>query len=441
MFCRNCGAEIDKEAKTCPACGVKTEANDKAMKIVVAVACLLVLAAILVVVVLKSLDTGLFSKNDETTPVETTQQTEETTAPAADFPSYSADDATVEANRDVVVATVGDYELTGAQLQLHYWFQVYMYQEKYIDYISAGYLSLDVTKPLSQQVCAEDPSMSWEQYFLKKAFTTWQSYAIMNMLANEEGYEMDASVMEGLKSSTEADALAGGYESADSYIANMLHQEVSASTTVDDYWQYMEFVNRATTFFGKWYEKATPTADEMEAYYTENEKDLIEAGVGKDAGYGTVDVRHILIMVNEDSDAAWTLAETEARRILQEYKDGGATEELFAELANKYSEDGGSNTNGGLYSGVTRGKMVEVFNDWILDGSRKPGDTDILKADYHYQGYHIMYWVKGDLAWESAVMQTMLTERSSEMLAGGIEKWPLERIEENIKLGVTSFGE
>lgn len=440
MFCKNCGAEIDKEAKTCPACGVKTEANDKAMKIVVAVACLLVLAAVLVVVVLKSLDSGLFSNDEETTPSETVQETEEETTSSVDYPSYSADDAAVEANRDMVIATVGDYDLTGAQLQLQYWFQVYSYQEKYYDYIAAGYLSLDVTKPLSQQACAEDPSMSWEQYFLKKTFTTWQSYAIMNMLADREGFQLDENFLDDLKASHLEDAKAKGFEDVDSYILDMMNNEVSTSATADDYWEYMTFFNRATAYFGDWYAKATPTADEMEAYYAENEKALVEAGAGKDVGYGTVDVRHILIMVNEDSDAAWKLAESEAQRILQEYKDGGATEEVFAELANKYSEDSGSNTNGGLYSGVTSGQMVEVFNDWILDGSRQPGDTDILKADYYYQGYHIMYWVKGDLAWESTVMQAMLTERSSAMLSGGMEQWPIEKFEENIKLGTPTFG-
>ena len=59
-------------------------------------------------------------------------------------------------------------------------------------------------------------------------------------------------------------------------------------------------------------------------------------------------------------------------------------------LANTYSDDSGSNTNGGLYEAVKKGQMVTNFNDWIFDASRKPGDTGIVESDY---GYHIIYFV------------------------------------------------
>ena len=488
MFCKKCGSNIDDGSPFCAGCGepvpelepevipaqeepakpeeasvepeqvkkekertpkkqsvldpeTKKAAEDKIMKIAVSVICLLVLAAVLVVVILKSLDSGIFDKKEDT-PTETVQTTEEvpetTTAPE-EYPNYSVDDATIEANLDKVVATVGDYELTVSQLQLHYWFQVYMYQEKYIDYIRAGYIKLDVTAPLAEQSSAEDPAMSWQQYFLKKALTTWQSYAVMNMLADQDGFYMDEAIMTDLKASTLEDAKGAGFDSAESYVNNMLSNEVGANITVDDYWAYMEFVNRATAYFGEWYEKATPTDAEMEAYYAENEKTFVDGGASKDAGK-IVDVRHILIMVAEDTDAGWKAAEAEANRIYQEWKDGGATEELFAELANKYSEDGGSNTNGGLYTGVQAGSMVEVFNDWIMDDARVTGDSAVLKADYHYQGYHVMFFVKSTGIWENAVMQTMLTERSTEMLSGGMEKWPIEKVEENYMIGTPKFG-
>ena len=92
----------------------------------------------------------------------------------------------------------------------------------------------------------------------------------------------------------------------------------------------------------------------------------------------------------EISDEAWEDAKTEAERILQEWKDGDATEDSFGELANQYSADTGSNTTGGLYEDVAPGQMVAEFNDWIFDDARKPGDTDIVKTSY---GYHVMYYV------------------------------------------------
>lgn len=89
----------------------------------------------------------------------------------------------------------------------------------------------------------------------------------------------------------------------------------------------------------------------------------------------------------EDAKAA---AKIKAEQILDDWKNGDATEDSFAELANTYSDDSGSNTNGGLYEAVKEGQMVTNFNDWIFDASRKPGDTGIVESDY---GYHIIYFV------------------------------------------------
>ena len=88
----------------------------------------------------------------------------------------------------------------------------------------------------------------------------------------------------------------------------------------------------------------------------------------------------------EDAKAA---AKIKAEQILDDWKNGDATEDSFAELAKTYSDDTGSNTNGGLYEAVKKGQMVTNFNDWIFDASRKPGDTGIVESDY---GYHIIYF-------------------------------------------------
>ena len=65
-------------------------------------------------------------------------------------------------------------------------------------------------------------------------------------------------------------------------------------------------------------------------------------------------------------------------------------EEHFAELAQQKSSDTGSSANGGLYENVAPGQMVEAFNDWIFDTSRKAGDVGIVETDY---GCHLMYFV------------------------------------------------
>lgn len=155
----------------------------------------------------------------------------------------------------------------------------------------------------------------------------------------------------------------------------------------------------------------------------------------------TVDVRHILYMTSnhmeesdeEDTDSADTTEETAseaetseedskaaeeaalkecwklAENTLAEWEKGDKTEDSFAELANQYSEDPGSNTNGGLYEQVTPGQMVQTFNDWCFDSSRKAGDTGIVETNY---GVHVMYFSgTGEPLWKETAKSSIQTER------------------------------
>ena len=101
----------------------------------------------------------------------------------------------------------------------------------------------------------------------------------------------------------------------------------------------------------------------------------------------TVNVRHILISTSDSVTAED--ARSQIEEIQAEYEED-PTEEHFAELAETYSSDTGSNTNGGLYENVAPGQMVEEFNDWIFADNRQAGDVGIVETDY---GCHLMYFV------------------------------------------------
>ncbi len=123
----------------------------------------------------------------------------------------------------------------------------------------------------------------------------------------------------------------------------------------------------------------------------------------EDNHYPTVSVRHILIKAEADEEGNYTdeakeAAKTRAEEILAEYEAGEKTEEAFAALAEQYSEDEGSNTNGGLYENIYQGQMVQEFNDFCF-GGHKPGDTAIVYGEStSYAGYHVVYFVdEGEL--------------------------------------------
>ena len=136
------------------------------------------------------------------------------------------------------------------------------------------------------------------------------------------------------------------------------------------------------------------------------------------------DVRHLLVQFEGGttgsdgtktySDAEKAKAKAEAEKLLQEWKDGAATEESFIELVKKHSDDG-SKEEGGLFEGIHRdSNYVDSFRNWSVDSARKHGDTEVLLSEY---GYHVMFYVGDD---ELTYRDYMISE---DLRATDIEKW------------------
>lgn len=140
------------------------------------------------------------------------------------------------------------------------------------------------------------------------------------------------------------------------------------------------------------------------------------------------DSRHILVKFEAEADQTtgetpkatekdWKALKAEADKIYKEWKSGAATEDSFAALADKHSDDGRDeegnlNTPGGLYEDTAPGQFVESYETWCLDPERKAGDVAIVKEDGSYQGYHIIYFkgLNDKPVWDD----TIRTEKAEE---------------------------
>ena len=123
----------------------------------------------------------------------------------------------------------------------------------------------------------------------------------------------------------------------------------------------------------------------------------------------TADIRHILVkaeLTQEDdpatedvdestipTDEAMEAAKAEAESLLAQWEAGDKTAESFGELAKANSDDSGSASNGGLYTQVSEGQMVDTFNDWIFDSEHTEGDTGLVEnTNSGMYGWHVMYF-------------------------------------------------
>lgn len=351
--------------------------------------------------------------------------------------TYSISDKKLEKKRDEIVATIGDKTLTNRELQVYYWTEVYDFLQD--NGYQAVYLGLDYSQPLDAQSCPLVDG-TWQQYFLQRALNTWHTNQAMALLAEKNGLVLDQQYQDDLANMrgnlTQA-AISAGFTSIDA----MLQKDFGSIANYDIYYRYIALRYNASGYFAEQYNAFDVSDGKLEAYFIRNEEALKADGITKDSG-DVADVRHILIPVTggkEDasgnmvySDEEWEVCRKEAQKLLDEWLAGDATEDQFAQLAKKYSQDEGSRDNGGLYRSITeKSGFVKEFLDWTLDESREAGNYGLIRTEY---GYHIMYFVGSEAQWIRESREGLRSELSEEVWSGAREQYPMEVTYKNIVL-------
>ena len=358
--------------------------------------------------------------------------------------SYSVSDQKAVKTSDRVVAQMENAELTNGLLQIFYWMDVYEYLEDYGYY--AVYYGLDHTQPLDEQSCKENEG-TWQQFFLEKAILNWHSYQALAMMAQEEGVPLSPELqsdLDNLRMSLTDAVMESDYPSIDALIQG----DMGAGCDYDDYCRYMDTYYHGYSYLQQKLDEYQITEEMLEKYYVDHIEELTGDGVSKDSG-NYMDVRHILIAVEggtEDdsgetiySDEEWEACRTEAQKVLDEWLTGEGTEESFAALAYQYSEDTGSNENGGLYENLdAESGFVPEFIEWYMDESRKSGDYGLIRTDY---GYHVMYFVETEPQWLRTCREGVQTEKTSELIKEARERYPMEVEYKKIALAVVDFSQ
>ena len=98
--------------------------------------------------------------------------------------------------------------------------------------------------------------------------------------------------------------------------------------------------------------------------------------------------------------------------ILEEWKNGAATEDSFAELCKKYTQDTSAVENGGLFEQVTKTGMTEELSNWIFDSSRQAGDTVAITVS---DSTYVLYYIGQDQPeWKINIKNTLVSNTMSQ---------------------------
>ena len=474
MNCKFCGAELVEGKPFCPDCGQNNAAEEtpveelaveetvveetvaeevaaaeeapkaKTNKVAICITAIVVILALIVALVATAM-----SGKKEATGTESTESALEYTAttPAdtlADdvthLGTYTVSDEEVLASVDTVVATLGDAELTLAELQVYYWTEVFNFLNSYGSY--ASYLGLDYTQSLDTQLCTmAETEMTWQHYFLGVALDTWCAYQALSLEADAAGHMMDEESKDFIATIPEdmnTLAVSYGFASAE----ELLLANFGPGVSVDTYAKHMYTYYNGYSYFADLYEEVQYTDEEIEAYFEENADSYAEQEITKESG-NYVNVRHVLLMpedpnatTGEDgypvySEEAWEACRVKVEAIYEEWKTGDMSEDSFAQLAMDHSEDGNA-ADGGIYEGVYEGQMVPAFNDWCFDESRQSGDHGLVKTEY---GYHIIFFVDSEEIWYNTAKGDMIDAALENIVPDAVAKYEMNVDFASIKLG------
>lgn len=361
-----------------------------------------------------------------------------------------------EAAAQAVVATAREAELTGALLQI-------LYLDRVNACRAAGEAPMpDFSQPLEDQICPLAEGLSWQQYFLGQALTSWHAQqaalyaAAQPQKITEEAYQPDLT-----------DNLHEKYIAPDLPVNDFLYQDQPCYKPNSVHQAYLDSLGELLNEqagqlgFSDLEELAKESANASADAWLQAATDynlaymyFTEAGYGFDPDDGavldhlrsgeadtaagaeeTVDIRQILVVPQGAQIAAdgtvtaapeqWEAARQETEELVSRWQSGGirSLEAEFAQLASEESDDEGSKINGGYYYSVRKGQLIQPLDEWCFANGRQRLDWTVLRTEL---GYHIVLLTAvRESALENA-RQELLSELQQEQWEQWRQEVPLE---------------
>lgn len=306
--------------------------------------------------------------------------------------------------KNTVALTVGDHQLSNAELNYFYIDTVNNFYSQYSSY--AAMFGLDLTKPLNEQISNEETGATWADDFLDSAKSTAQATYALTDAAEAAGFTMPEATQAQLDltfNNISAYAKLYGYEDAEGYLKAMYGN----GATLEGYKKYATMTSLADAYNTAYGENLTYTDADLRAAeegkyvnYSSFTYNSYYLSTSKFLEGGTTDDEGTITYSDEEKAASVQAAEEAANSLIGE--EITTLEELDAAIAALpiNAETTASST---AYEDTLYTKVNTVVRDWVADDSRAEGDMTVIPANSTdaegnetVNGYYVVYFVSSN---------------------------------------------
>ena len=286
--------------------------------------------------------------------------------------------------RKTIAVTVGNHEVSNAELGYFYVDAINTFMSQYGSY--ASMFGLDTTKPLNEQYLDEENGLTWADDFLNSAKSTAKTVYALNDAAEAAGYSLPQDKLDEIEltvSNINAYAVLYGYPDADTYMKAMYGK----GANLESYKDYCVKKVIADAYYSAYGKSLSFSEDELRAadaenpinynaysfnyYYLASSRYLEGGTVGED---GTT------VTYSDEEKAASVTACEEAAKALC---DGTITSvEQFNKEINRLSINAETEIEASSVAcdDYLYGSIITLLADWVADEARQEGEMTYIPS-------------------------------------------------------------
>ena len=283
--------------------------------------------------------------------------------------------------KNTAAVTIGENELSNAQLNYYFIDAVNQFYNQYGSY--ASMFGMDTTKPLNEQVTNEETGTTWADDFMTTALSNAKAMYALADEAKANGFtlsEEEAASVETNLENLESYAMAYGYGDVKTY----LRAVYGFGADEESYREYTEISALATAYYNAYAETLTyddaalRAADDADPiHYSRYNYNAYYLNINHFLEGGTTDENGTTTYSDAEKAAAAKKAEEVANTLIGE--EIVTVDDLDAAVsALEINADAETPVTSTAYTDVEHEAIATAISAWVTDPARKTGDKAVL---------------------------------------------------------------